>query len=461
MIIFIGTGCCGFLRMYDLLISSGINVLYKFGNIKYQNSRESSCLLRGLIWKEKQETNLTTIKFISNYTHQCLIGHFYLPYVSLLLKDPNNKIICLKSNREKTIKSLMTHWGYCNPLCNYRKCTFRIAYEQYPDYSHLDFLKATEKYWDTYYDTCDLFIKNDRFIIVDSESLFVDEQVQKILFKFIELQIKPKILPFSIERYTISQSGGLGNVMFQMAEAIAFTNEFMLPKPKFGLPIVINRPAAYKSDTFMGGHAVEMISFIKHFKNIDWIGNFDASYDDKFMINDMYTFNKIHHMRNEILNAFDISDVIKHKLHEKYPLIWFNNVVSVHYRTMALPADTAISYRNIPISVIRRDTQWYIKAMDLFPPDWSFMIFSDNFNEAKKVFSSLKYKMIYAENIDTFTIPYIMSICAGHIVDCSTFSFWGAYLDKKQPNVKTICNPYIKKVFGNHFIPYSEWIMLD
>jgi hypothetical protein len=454
-IICIGTGCCGFLRFNDLLVSSGVSVCYKLPNVKYQNSREVFKPKSDLIWEKDAMSVPTRVNKCLNNKYTCLIGHFYLPYIEELLSRTDVIVVCLKSIH--TIKALFEHWGYCNPLTLYRNNTFRIAYEQYPDLSHLTYLEATKEFYSLYYDQCDK-ISHDRFRVVDADKLFTDLTYQKEIIQFMGLSIAVKSMPCADKYYyTTNISGGLGNAFFQMSETIAFAHEYGLPMPSFGIPSMTNkRPLVYQPDKFLGGHSVEEKAFVAHFNKIQWIGKFNPSYDDKFMINDMYTFNKVHHMRSTIIEAFSTNIHIAQNIDKLYGP--YSNTVSVHYRSMTLAADTATSYNGIPLAKIRRTVGWYNKVLAKFPVGSKFLIFSDKLVDIKSMLSSLEdiYDMQFVDE-NTFSSLYIMSQCNGHVVDCSTYSFWGAYLDVKQPNVQTICNAYLKHVLTPNSIPYKEW----
>ena len=56
----------------------------------------------------------------------------------------------------------------------------------------------------------------------------------------------------------------------------------------------------------------------------------------------------------------------------------------------------------------------------------------------------------------------LMSLCKHHIGSASTFSFWGSYLDKNQPNGgKTIFPTEFHKHHPKELWPFEEWHMIS
>lgn len=83
-------------------------------------------------------------------------------------------------------------------------------------------------------------------------------------------------------------------------------------------------------------------------------------------------------------------------------------------------------------------------------PNATYFIFSDDIEWCKDNLSFAK--AIYVDlptDTPDFVSLYLMTKCKGHIIANSTFSFWGAFLSKKQ----SICI-YPKKWFAN-----KEWII--
>ena len=53
-----------------------------------------------------------------------------------------------------------------------------------------------------------------------------------------------------------------------------------------------------------------------------------------------------------------------------------------------------------------------------------------------------------------------MAMCTHHVLTSSTLSFWGAYLDERQPTGgKTILHDSFFDAHGRGMLPYTEWIV--
>lgn len=108
------------------------------------------------------------------------------------------------------------------------------------------------------------------------------------------------------------------------------------------------------------------------------------------------------------------------------------------------------------------DFDWIRRALNYFPSDTLFVVTSNDAIKAKQL---LKEK--FPDKFFYFAIGspgyqmLLSSMCAHHIVTCSTFSFWCAYLDPKQPMGHTIYSSSFAIRHSEHCIPYKEWVLLD
>jgi hypothetical protein len=140
-------------------------------------------------------------------------------------------------------------------------------------------------------------------------------------------------------------------------------------------------------------------------------------------------------------------------LHEKYGfLIHHPSSVAIHVRTFNQEWSSAIPFVGL---------DYYERAMNLFPPDSIFVVFSDRINWCKHHFASFKHHIIYSEYEDHINDFFLMSLLKHNIICNSSFSYWAAYLNQ---------NPQKKVIAPSHFIaPYftpphnsnpPEWITL-
>jgi hypothetical protein len=98
----------------------------------------------------------------------------------------------------------------------------------------------------------------------------------------------------------------------------------------------------------------------------------------------------------------------------------------------------------------------YIKSHH---PEATFFLFSDDIAWTKEHLKD--EKAVYVEpqeGCPDYIDLFLMTLCKGHIIANSTFSFWGAYLSRQQP----YCNVYPRQWFKNEtwnkpdFIP-ADW----
>jgi hypothetical protein len=135
-----------------------------------------------------------------------------------------------------------------------------------------------------------------------------------------------------------------------------------------------------------------------------------------------------HHHREKLLQTFAPSPVILQKLQDKYGE-WLKrpNTVAVHVRTQ----NRSVHERGLHPFL---GCSYFEKAMDLFPNDSEFFIFSDRTNWCKKHFQRNK-KMTFVEGNDHVEDLYLMSLMNHTIMSNSSFSWWGAYLNQHRDQI--------------------------
>ena len=89
------------------------------------------------------------------------------------------------------------------------------------------------------------------------------------------------------------------------------------------------------------------------------------------------------------------------------------------------------------------DINYYKKATEIIGQDTNYLIFSDDINWCKDNFSFLKNKT-FVSGFNDFEELYLMSLCDHNIIANSSFSWWGAWLNKNE-NKKVVAP---KKWFG-------------
>ena len=157
--------------------------------------------------------------------------------------------------------------------------------------------------------------------------------------------------------------------------------------------------------------------------------------------------------KETIINLFKPTNEIKENIIKDIPNI--QNCISIHIRRG--------DYLNYPNHHPQQSLEYYKKAIDKFGIDRTYIIFSDDLEGVKDMFSFLPNKLLYTSNKDWLDL-YTMSLCEHNIICNSTFSWWAAYLNENSN--KVITAP--KKWFGPAYTHYDtstlipkEWLILN
>jgi hypothetical protein len=242
--------------------------------------------------------------------------------------------------------------------------------------------------------------------------------------------------------------GGLGNYLFQIAATYAYSLEF---SKNFSIDIsdimVVHKPLSNYSNNILkkikfvtnesftkffhqSGHHYEPIPFFD--SNLKLIGHFQS---------EKYFFN----FSSEIKNLFEIDEITKKYLNEKYFDLYKNPNCSIHVRRG--------DYLNHPNHHPVLDREYFKNVINKFDSNTFFYIFSDDLNWCKENFDFVKNKIIVEGNTDVQDL-YLMSMCNDNIIANSSFSWWAAWLNQNEN----------KKIYApkNWFGPaYSHFNMND
>lgn len=90
-------------------------------------------------------------------------------------------------------------------------------------------------------------------------------------------------------------------------------------------------------------------------------------------------------------------------------------------------------YRNLGDTHVNLGIDYYANALSLVPDCDSYLVFSDEYVEAKKMLRQLDFekahRLVYLD-LDFATTMHMMSMCDHHVIANSSFSWWGAWLSK-------------------------------
>lgn len=222
---------------------------------------------------------------------------------------------------------------------------------------------------------------------------------------------------------TIDLRGGLGNQLFQMCAgksiSISSNKEFYIDV--LSTPWIPHSSKNYLDSIFK--------NFKPFFKKVDTnvIVKYDCldNYNQEFIqkLTKISEPIKLHGWFQD----YKITDVVydefrsllwfdKERLDAKYPNI--SSTVFLHVRGGDyLTTDIFLDLR-----------EYYKKSVSLFPGK-KISVFTNDINHAKQFLKDFEYDIINENEEDSL---YLMSKCEGGICANSTFSWWGAYLNKNR-----------------------------
>lgn len=248
--------------------------------------------------------------------------------------------------------------------------------------------------------------------------------------------------------------GGLGNQMFQIAATVSLALE---NDDKFGFDFE-------KCNTPLQGNSA--IKYQKNFfKKIPEIKNFNH---DSFYKEIKFSYDKINYKKNILLEGYFQS--------EKYFLPHKKNIQKIFeinqedikkikdYFGEDLHEFTCVhvrrgDYLNLPGFYCTCDLDYFWQAIKICNTK-KYIFISDDIDWVKKNFISENfYYSNFCDEILDFTL---LTLCKNIVISNSTFSWWGAYLNKNEN--KIVVSP--KKWFGGsghqdyHDIYPDNWIKI-
>jgi len=256
--------------------------------------------------------------------------------------------------------------------------------------------------------------------------------------------------------------GRLGNQMFEIATAysLAIDNKCSLKvSTQNGIYTSqlgeIGSPYDYKENIFRNVEFLENISDYDIWNEPSFsYSPINYKFEKNLYIEGQFQSEKyFKHNRSKILELFSCNENIKQYILSKYGEILSKETVSLHIRR----GDYLLVPDYHPICGL----DYYDKAISLFPNIDKILIFTDDSQWAKNVFTEEKYIIISGEK--DYIDLYMMSMCKHNIIANSSFSWWGAWLNNN-PN-KVVVAPI--NWFGTALSDYdtkdlipSSWIKL-
>lgn len=229
-------------------------------------------------------------------------------------------------------------------------------------------------------------------------------------------------------------AGGLGNFLFQIA--VTYSIAYRDNKDPFFDPSEVN--VVHEPIENYSNNIFRKINFTTtdsmNFKEFFWsppieyteIPNFDANtkligyfQNEKFFKN----------IKSNIIDLFEIDSITYQKLIHKYHDILEKDTCSIHVRR-----GNYLERQNYhPVLTL----DYYKKAISIIGSGKHYLIFSNDITWCKENLDFIEKKTFIEENTD-YQDLYLMSMCKDNIIANSSFSWWGAWLNKTH-NKKVIC----------------------
>lgn len=223
--------------------------------------------------------------------------------------------------------------------------------------------------------------------------------------------------------------GGLGNYMFQISTAYAMS---LRDNKKFICDysdnIVPQKPYyTYTNNIFRN------IEFINGFSNYTSVNELGFNYNElPFVKGNVKLFGYFQsekyfkNYRNEILELFSIDENTNDYIQKKYSELLSEDTCSIHVRRG--------DYIKLSNFHHTQTIDYYQQSYELMGKNKKYLIFSDDINWCMENFNFISDKAFIKNNTD-YQDLYLMSLCKNNIITNSSFSWWGAWLNKNENKV--------------------------
>jgi hypothetical protein len=252
--------------------------------------------------------------------------------------------------------------------------------------------------------------------------------------------------------------GGLGNYMFQISTAYSLSlrdgKEFICDYSDSTVP---QKPYhTYTDNIFRKINFTDKLPSFVSFHEYGTEYNEIPKIDDNVKIFGYFGSEKyFKNYRNEILDLFEIDEKNKDELNEKYlDLINHPNSCSIHVRRG--------DYLNLQDYHKVQSIDYYINAYNEMGHDKKYLIFSDDLEWCKENFDFIENKVIIEGNTD-YQDLYLMSLCKNNIICNSTFSWWGAWLNKNMDKKVIMPKNWFGTVYSHlsiNDVICNEWVVI-
>jgi hypothetical protein len=278
---------------------------------------------------------------------------------------------------------------------------------------------------------------------------------------------------------------GLGNTLFQLAAQYAFSKKYSLKMNVHELDIYCNKlnRCGYDHDKTILRKFLENYdsSLIEDFMLLSEEQNKEQICDKniiKVVSNSsnsnikLYGYLQSHvyfdECRDDLINMFEIDDKSMEYIKTSYPRLFDENFVciSLHVRMNYCGIDYNFNY-------FKKAIEYFTEKYANTNKQLCFFVFSNNIDSIKEWFrgkNDILYRIV--NNPVDYLDLWTMSLCKHNIISHSTFSWWGAYLNKNSDKIVLYPNDALRIFWGKlyndpqcierkweHYKP--EWIGLE
>ena len=234
---------------------------------------------------------------------------------------------------------------------------------------------------------------------------------------------------------SVNLMGGLGNCLFQIAAAysISIRDSKKLICQKHNNNLVHEPLNYYLDNIFRKINFEESIPNTPTYREPSFNYNEIPKTNNDLILNGYFQSEKYFlDYKNEVLELFDINSKIKSRLQSKYKNVLGKKTCSLHIRRG--------DYVRLSQFHALQPIDYYQNSVNIIGEEYEYLIFSDDIEWCKNNFNFIKNKH-FIEGNTNYEDLYLMSICDNNIITNSSFSWWGAWMNKNE--TKKVISPKI------------------
>ncbi len=262
---------------------------------------------------------------------------------------------------------------------------------------------------------------------------------------------------------TCNFSGELGNQMFEIAHVIAYALDNDCDPIFYGISgaakLDVNfQHVFHRLRVLPPSHGIHFEDYFQSevctYSPVPDTGQANMRFSGHFQ-NEKYF---VHH-RDYIREIFAPSEKILHYIEKKYgklETLFDTPTVGVHIRTF-MPSARLPDH----VGFLGGATwQYFIDAINYFPENYTFLVFSDAPDWVKKNFPPCNRKIKFIKENPHYIDLYFLSLCHHQVVSPeSTFSWWGAWLNGNPDKVVIVPHFWQLGATGEDIFP-PGWVKI-